>query len=286
MAYDRYATRDRLKPIGARSFQQVRKASNYFAGQLRKVARVIGHIVETGMPEFAESVPDSTALGAAQQIVSNRRLEQSAASITEALNRYSQVIAPWAQATAEKMLHEVAKRDLNAWKEHSEEIGRLLRNEVETAPTGIAMRGLLAEQVNLITSLPTEAAQRVHDLTIEGLIKGERAHSIANKIMETGDVSRSRAELIAATEVSRTATTMTMVRAQALGSTHFEWVTSNDNSVRESHKVLNGLIFRWDTPPLCDPPDYHALPGCIWRCRCIPRVILPTNIFDSYRGRR
>ncbi len=41
-------------------------------------------------------------------------------------------------------------------------MSRTLRREIESAPTGIVMRGLLDDQITLITSLPTEAAQRVH----------------------------------------------------------------------------------------------------------------------------
>ena len=101
------------------------------------------------------------------------------------------------------------------------------------------------------------------------------AAEVSKAIQRTGEVTKARADLISRTEVSRTAATLTQVRAEHVGSTHFIWVTSGDSDVRESHKKLNGKVFMWSDPPVCDPPNYRALPGCIWNCRCYAHVILP-----------
>jgi SPP1 gp7 family putative phage head morphogenesis protein len=111
------------------------------------------------------------------------------------------------------------------------------------------------------------AYERVHKLTLEGLSNGTRAKAIAAEIMRSGDVSESRAMLIARTEVARTSTEFTRARAEQIGSTHFIWRTARDRDVRQSHAHLEGKTFRWDAPPECDP-GHHALPGCIWNCRC------------------
>ncbi|MFX5937705.1 phage head morphogenesis protein, partial [Acinetobacter baumannii] len=80
------------------------------------------------------------------------------------------------------------------------------------------LQELLAEQVDLITSIPREAGQRVHELTLKGLEDSTRASEIAKEIMRSGEVAKSRAMLIARTEVSRTATSLTQARAQFVGS--------------------------------------------------------------------
>ncbi|MCX5516222.1 phage head morphogenesis protein [Kaistia algarum] len=174
------------------------------------------------------------------------------------------------------MISDVSRRDERMWKDASKEIGRLLRAEIGQSEVGRAMRAALDRQTALITSLPTEAADRVRKLTLEGITTGRRATDIADEIMRTGEVTKSRATLIARTEVSRTATELTKARAESIGSTQFIWRTVGDSDVRPTHRVLNGKAFRWDDPPECDP-GHHALPGAIWNCRCWAEPIIPED---------
>ena len=236
---------DERKGKGSSEWRRARKAETGYARQLRKIAKHIGEIVNG----FGGDIEDPAA----------------AEAVAATLDRYAGVIQQWAAAVGQSMVAEVNKRDLKTWNSVSREMGRLLRQEIETAPTGRAMREALDRQTELITSLPREAAQRVRDLTREGIIKGTRASEIAAEIMRSGEVSEARANLIARTEVSRTQVELTKARATSIGSTHFIWHTSHDSDVRPSHAKLDGKVFRWDDPPECDP-GYRALPGGIFNC--------------------
>lgn len=229
------------------AFIRARKAENGYARQLRKIARHIGDLINTMW------VPDD--MSAADQI-------------SDAMARYAKLLEPWAASAAKRMITEVAARDKQAWREKSAEMGRLLRAEMNDAPIGAVFRQRMADQVGLITSLPLDAAERVHKLTMEGIVQGTRAKAIAAEIMRSGEVTKSRADLIARTEVGRTATEITRARAVFVGSTHFKWLSVGDSDVRPGHRRLNGKIFAWNDPPECDP-GHHALPGCIWNCRCV-----------------
>ncbi|WP_083935993.1 phage minor head protein [Methylobacterium sp. B1] len=249
----RSLTTDEARPIGARSaFIRAQKVERTYVTQLRKIARHVGDIVR-GF--------DVQDLPAAQRVQA-------------LLDRYATTLAPWAEAVAKRMVTEVAARDERAWFRVAQMMGTGLKREIAQAPTGAVMRARMAEQVTLITSLPTEAGQRVHDLTIAGISEGRRAADIAAEIQRTGEVTESRAMLIARTEVSRTATELTKARAEHIGSTHFIWRTAGDSDVRATHKALNGQTFRWDEPPECDP-GHHALPGGIWNCRCYAEPVIP-----------
>ena len=190
------------------------------------------------------------------------------------LRGYAKLIEPWAESVATRILKRIADKDKAAWAKLGRDMGISLRKEMNEAPTGQALNGFLKEQVRLITSLPTEAADRVHKLTMEGMIEGgRRASEIQKDIMATGKVTESRAQLIARTEIARTASGLTMVRAQFVGSTHYVWRTSGDGDVRSSHKKMNGAVVPWDTPPLLeDGTRTHA--GMIFNCRCYPEPIL------------
>jgi SPP1 gp7 family putative phage head morphogenesis protein len=231
---------------------RARRAEIQYAAQLRKVARHIGDMIS------AVWDPDEPG---------------SAETIAAALGRYAKTIEPWATSVARRMLAEVAARDRKVWKDIARQMGRALHLEIATTPTGALMQRRLADQVVLITSLPTEAAQRVRKLTTEALTNSTRASEIAAEIMRSGEVTASRATLIARTEVSRTATDLTRARSEHIGSTMFIWRTAGDSDVRASHRRLNGKAFRWDDPPECDP-GHHALPGAIWNCRCYPEPII------------
>lgn len=230
-----------------RGFEFSRRAEESYARNLRRIARHIGDIVR-GMAPDGVVTPESDA------------------QMSRALRAYSEALDPWARAAGARMISDVDKRDLRSWTDHSEQIGRALKREIADAPTGRALRDRLSEQVTLIKSLPLDAAQRVHELTVKGLTEGRRASEIAAEIMRSGEVSASRATLIARTETARTSSILTQVRAESIGLTHFQWNTANDGSVRPSHRKLEGKIFPFSQPPIVDGEP--LLPGHTFNCRC------------------
>lgn len=197
--------------------------------------------------------------------------------IRYALARYADLLRPWARTVARYMLADVDRRNLKAWEENSREMGSALRIEIMQAPTGELFKELQADQVELITSLPTKAAERVQNLVLnESLLGGQRATTLAKEILRTGEVTKARATLIARTEVSRAACNLTQARAVFAGSEGYVWRSSEDGDVRPTHKAVNGKFFRWDDPPKTDASldPYHA--GCGPNCRCFPDPVLPT----------
>lgn len=203
--------------------------------------------------------------------------------LVAALNRYAELLEPWARVVTGRMHADVSKRDAFSWMELAREMGGILRKEIFTMPTGIAMREALAYQVNLITSLPREAAMRIHRLTTEALIQAGRAKEIEQEIMRSGSVTLGRAKTIARTETSRTASLLLEARAGSIGSTHYRWHTVGDSDVRPEHKRLNNKIFRWDEPPIAGKRGEHANPGCIYNCRCWAEPILPDEVIQVVR---
>lgn len=249
-------------------FQTARNAQTGYARQLRQLARQVARIVENFAPQDPTE-PYSTA---------------ALARIREALAAYAKAIAPWARAATTRMITEVNRRDRSAWERYTRGMGLALRKELAGAPIGEATRALLDEQVDLITSLPIEAAQRVHEKTLEGITLGtrypERVAEIEAALAEahpraTEQWLLNRATLIARTETARTASVLMEIRAKHVGSESYVWKTAGDWKVRPSHKLLNGTVQRWDDPPLSDPPDHHSHPGQIWNCRCVALPVLP-----------
>jgi len=195
--------------------------------------------------------------------------------IRSALERYAVAIEPWAGAVGKTMVAEVSARDAQAWGAVSSQIGRGLSREIAAAPIGTVVRGLVTSQVELIKSLPLEAAQRVQELSIQAVEAGTRSDAIAREILRTGDVTVARANLIARTEVGRAASALTEARALHVGSTGYFWRTAQDSDVRKSHKAMSGKVVEWSNPPTLDGLTGHA--GALPNCRCYAEPILPDD---------
>lgn len=230
---------------------KTRGAEQRYALQLTRVAKHVGEIIAPFPPGDMSQV----------------------ATIEQLLKAYSDMLRGWAVQTASNMLMDVALRDEQTWKTLAKDLSRGLREEIRNAPTGRVMRQLLADQVDLIQSIPLEAAQRVHRLTLEGLEDSTRFQEIAKEIRNSTQVAESRSILIARTEVSRTATTLTQARAEHIGSEGYFWETAGDSTTRKSHKAMQGKFVKWSEPPTLDDLTGHA--GCLPNCRCWPRVAVP-----------
>jgi SPP1 gp7 family putative phage head morphogenesis protein len=222
--------------------------------QLRKIAAQVGALVNGFTPGDPGAAP----------------------IIKQLLRRYAEALTPWAEATAARLLAELNRRDEQAWIKQTAEMSRALRDELRRAPTGKTMRTLMAEQVGLIKSIPLEAAERVHRLTVEALEDSTRAATISKAIQESGVVAKSRADLIARTEVARAATSLTEARARSAGSTHYIWRTSGDSDVRAGHRAMEGKVCAWDDPPQVKENGrvMRLHPGQIWNCRCWAEPII------------
>ena len=242
------------KNPGRKEQTKTARAERDYARQLRQVARHVGEIINGFEPGDIDAFP----------------------SLNELLRRYADALKPWAEATAGRMLGEVELRDRESWRELGNAISVALRRELMSAPVGATLRELLNDQVDLIRSIPTEAAQRVHELTLKGLEDSTRAREIAIDIRASGAVAESRALLIARTEVSRTASSLVQARCVHVGAEEYVWRTSSDGAVRPGHRAMEGKACKWASPPAVNEGGrimlFHA--GQIWNCRCWPEPIL------------
>lgn len=239
-----------------RGFDRVRKADLRYGARLRGIAQQVGDLIAA----FRDRLDEPGVM---------RRMQS-------ALERYAEMITPWAEVTAAAMIADVSRRDRSVWAQYSERMGRALAEEVSGAPTGRVLQEKLAENVGLIKSIPLKAGERVHKLSIEALSTGRRASEIADEIMATTHVTKSRATLIARTEVARTSAALTEARAKHVGATQYVWRTAGDSDVRPSHKRMNGKVVDYDDPPTLDNMTGHA--GEFPNCRCFQEPLIPEDL--------
>jgi SPP1 gp7 family putative phage head morphogenesis protein len=237
------------------AWESVRRTERYYAAQLKKVADQIESIVRA----FGADDP--------------QRLDEMIGT----LQRYADILRPWARSVARRLLYEVARRDERAWRTYARLMGEAIEQEIASAPIGHVYQSLMESQVDLITSIPRDAAARVHAMATSHLYEGRRYPEMVDMIMQSGAVAKSRAVLIARTETARAAANFMQVRAEHIGSESYTWRTSRDRRVRPRHRKLEAKVFRWDEPPIIGENGERGHPGTIYNCRCIAEPILPAR---------
>lgn len=137
--------------------------------------------------------------------------------------------------------------------------------------TGVADAIARARDENIAL---VENAHRAYAANVREIIGnpdnfGLRVETLKDKLLERGDVSESRAELIARDQTLKLNGEIARTRQQAAGVEKYVWSTSQDDRVREEHAALEGQVFEWSSPP---EPGH---PGEDFQCRC---VAIPVGI--------
>ena len=251
-------------------------AGRAYARQLRGVARVVATMISTftarvGTPE--------------EQL-------RRAAELSAALQAYGDAIAPWSRRVAANMLaglergarkEEALRKDIEAfvtgkqWRQRSEAISEGLQEEFESGEAGKAARELIAKQVDLITGIPRNTAEKIQKWAREAHVSGYRDEWLVKKIMAESDMTKERATLIARTEISRSQAVLERMRNVKDGITHYIWSTSGDEDVRPEHAKLEGKKFRYDSPPFI-PGEGNHHPGEFPNCRCIAYPVIDLKV--------
>ena len=139
-----------------------------------------------------------------------------------------------------------------------------------------AIAAAQAEQVELIKTLPRNAAEKAQEIAEKAaMATGDRADKLIAQLqgLEPG-YPEFAARRLARTEIAKSQSLLVEAQAKDAGVTHYVWCTMDDEAVRDSHKKLDGQIFRFDD--LSDKDgDGCPAPGQIYNCRCYARPLLP-----------
>ncbi len=200
------------------------------------------------------------------------------------LRNYSGTLNEWAKRKSFDLVYNLNTDNRQKWRRHSKKIAvglqKVLKDDIYIKNL---MKQYMNQNVELITSLPTNAARRIQRLVLETYVTGKRrAEYLVPEIMKLGDITKNRAKLIARTETSKISTGLTQARALSIGSVWYIWRTSEDARVRSSHHVMQDVLVRWTEPP--SPEEligkesyghYHA--GNIFNCRCYSEPVFEIN---------
>jgi SPP1 gp7 family putative phage head morphogenesis protein len=198
----------------------------------------------------------------------------------------------YAVEAARRMVTHLFTTSKQSWREAASEAGRgnviykALRAELNSPMISGEFYHQIQRNAAVIKTLPADLADQVTRYIADETVKGRRAADIAKEIQETfPQHSKVRASLIARTEVSKTNTAITQVRAQNMGVNWYEWQTSEDGRVRLSHKKMDKVLINWNDPPAPEvlageksEGKYNA--GEIYNCRCFGAPIVNLDLIS------
>jgi len=141
-----------------------------------------------------------------------------------------------------------------------------------------SMREAIQANVALIKSITEQYFGRVIETVSNSWTEGVRWESLVEQIQHDGDVTESRAKLIARDQTAKMNSAFNQERQQQVGIEKYEWSTSQDERVRESHAAVDGKEFRWDDPPIID--DEPVNPGEAINCRCVAIPVIDMEALE------
>lgn len=116
------------------------------------------------------------------------------------------------------------------------------------------------------------------------ILSGNRYGSLVKTIEQSYGVSARKAKFLARQETNLLMSKFKETRYQDAGVQYYRWVCvagTKAHPTRPSHKALDGLVFRFDDPPVTTAPGEPQRknnPGCDYNCRCSSRALV------GYRG--
>jgi SPP1 gp7 family putative phage head morphogenesis protein len=185
----------------------------------------------------------------------------------------------YAELIARQMVSATLKQNAQGWRAaaakstKSRLISRLLQDELQ-GTVGLEVRRLVRENALLIRSLPQTIAGKTAAYIAEQQQRGVRSETIEAELRKR-DIPATSARLIARTETAKAETALTRARAQDIGIEWYQWATSEDQRVRHSHELMDGVLCRFNDAPAPEALAGerstlgHYPPGGTPNCRCL-----------------
>lgn len=121
------------------------------------------------------------------------------------------------------------------------------------------------EKMKGVSSLWVDETSQV---LVQSFRTGELTNDVAKAINRRAEIAQGRAKFVARNEMATLSGVLDEHNQTTNGVTHYRWVTSLDERVRESHQPLHGQVFDWNYPPDVGHPGHD------FNCRCIADPII------------
>lgn len=137
------------------------------------------------------------------------------------------------------------------------------------------LTGVVAENVSLIKSIPSEYFMKVQGAVLRSITHGRGLADLEPFFADQEGITRRRAHNIALDQTHKTYNGLNAKRQQAVGLKNFEWIHSGGSQYpRPMHVALDGRICSFANPPVIDEDGTRGLPGQLINCHCTQRPVI------------
>lgn len=148
------------------------------------------------------------------------------------------------------------------------------------------------DNTRLIMSIPEQYLTQVESIVMTNVRAGGRPAAIAKLLQKQFDVTENRAKMIARDQTAKVNGDLSKKRQQASGFEYFQWITSEDEKVRDRHDDISDKltaygpgVYRWDNPPLSSQGT-SIIPGQDFQCRCTARPVSNREVAENVKAGR
>lgn len=138
----------------------------------------------------------------------------------------------------------------------------------------------LAEEYNRnlklkVKEFSKKAILDLRDDVEENAQAGLRFSTLIDRLERRHEITRTKAKFLARQETALYMSKFRKAQFGEMGITHYRWMVTHDDKLRDAHKDLHNRIFRYDDPPIVDPhTGRRANPGEDFNCRCVDQPIV------------
>lgn len=234
---------------------------------LREAGRRIAADLRSSWAPRRRVADGSASVGDADPPELDRALKREAARF----GRLDEYAAKLASDVATRALRGV---DARLVKNLAKSIGVDLTDTLDAEEIKPAMAEAIAANVDLIKSIPSQYFQEVEEVVTKTFRDGMRWEDAVDEIQRVGEVTSTRAKVIARDQMGKLNSSFNQVRQTGLGIEEYEWRGVGDQRERDSHKAMEGQRCRWNKPPIVDGEAVHPGQAILCRCSAVPIVDL------------
>jgi SPP1 gp7 family putative phage head morphogenesis protein len=244
--------------------------------RVRIIQKVFLEAAKPAINQFQQELDERRALMGLPTKSPKRRADSAALDIEQVLRAVREGLENTAPADEEGLRFVAQEIDEEVTTAADKQLSRLYNIPIASVVgSEAAVEQWIRTNVELITKMTQKQWDEIEALVSEAMSSGKPTLHLLEDIQGRFNVSYSRASLIARDQTAKLTGRINQERQTAHGITHFQWSTSGDARVRQSHADLDGQIFSWAEGA---PGDSGQItPGIEYQCRCVAVPILPDD---------
>lgn len=189
--------------------------------------------------------------------------------------RWEKTFQQAARTIAQHFAQQAASHQDNAFQAALRQAGFSVRMG-ELPITKRELNQAVKDNVDLISSIPTEHIDSVRQLVRESVEKGRSMKELTEHLRDRLGITRRRAALIARDQNNKLTAALHRARQAQVGITKARWVhTSASVHPRPEHESWDGELYDIDTGMYSDEDGEFVWPGTPIDCGCICMSVVP-----------